>query len=212
MIFEQQCAKPAPGRPGVAPRWTRGNKDAIGTAYSTPSHVWFTLSRGIIEEVYYPTADRPQTRDLQYLITDGETFFHDERRDLESEIESLAPHALGFRIVSREPEGRYAIHKEIIADPHFSSILIRTRLEPRPDLEGKLRLFVLLAPHLEVGGRGNNGSVVEVSERRILFASKTKDAVAMARNQTPNPSPCSRIGPSSRRSRPHIPPNSEEKE
>ena len=42
----------------------------------------FTLAAGIVSEVYYPTIDRPQIRDLQFLITDGKTFFHDERRHL----------------------------------------------------------------------------------------------------------------------------------
>ncbi len=68
------------GEPGIEPRWTRGDKDAVGTAYSSSSRVWFTLSGGILNEVNYPTIDRPQIRDLQYLITDGHSFFHDERR------------------------------------------------------------------------------------------------------------------------------------
>ncbi len=60
------------GAPGIAPRWTQGTKDAIGTAYSAGSTVWFTVSAGILNEVYYPTVDRPQIRDLQYLVTDGD--------------------------------------------------------------------------------------------------------------------------------------------
>lgn len=74
---------PAFGKPGIEPRWTRGNKDAVGTAYSASSRLWFTLSAGILNEVYYPTIDKPQIRDLQYLIADGESFFHDERRHLD---------------------------------------------------------------------------------------------------------------------------------
>jgi glucoamylase len=35
------------------------------------------MARGVVNEVYYPTVDRPQIRDLQYLITDGSSFFHD---------------------------------------------------------------------------------------------------------------------------------------
>lgn len=107
---------PATGGPGMEPRWTRGDKDGAGTAYSTLSGVWFTLSRGILTEVYYPTIDRPQIRDLQYLVTDGETFFHDERRHLETSYEYVAPQALGIRITNTAPEGRYRILKEVIAD------------------------------------------------------------------------------------------------
>src|SRR5258705_8479705 len=65
----------APGGPGIEPRWTRGAKVAVGTAYSTSSRVWYTLDHRCITEVYFPTIDSPQIRDLQFLITDGETFF-----------------------------------------------------------------------------------------------------------------------------------------
>ena len=82
------------GHPGIAPRWTRSAKDAVGTAYADSSRVWFTVARGILNEVYFPTVDRPQIRDLQYLITDGTTFFHDERRHLTSKVEYLDPQPL----------------------------------------------------------------------------------------------------------------------
>ena len=48
------------GAPGIEPRWTHSDKDAVGTAYSTSSRVWFTVSNGILNEIYYPTLDRPQ--------------------------------------------------------------------------------------------------------------------------------------------------------
>jgi glucoamylase len=64
---------PASSGPGIEPHWTRSDKHGVGTAYSALSRVWFTVSKGILNEVYYPTIDRPQIRDLQYLISDGET-------------------------------------------------------------------------------------------------------------------------------------------
>ena len=63
------------GKPGIEPRWTHSNKAGVGTAYSTSSYLWCTIWDGIFTEVYYPTVDRPQLRDLQYLVTDGTTFF-----------------------------------------------------------------------------------------------------------------------------------------
>jgi len=42
-----QTVKRAFGAPGIAPRWTQSAKDAIGTAYSAGSTVWFTASAGI---------------------------------------------------------------------------------------------------------------------------------------------------------------------
>ncbi len=168
------------GAPGIQPRWTRSAKDVVGTAYSTASRVWFTVSGGIINEVYYPTIDRPQIRNLQFLISDGETFFHDEWRNLAPTVEYLAPHGLGVRVTSVEQEGRYRIIKEIVSDPHQSCLLIDTRLEGDPALLGKIHLYVLLAPHLEVGGWNNNGNVGAIAGRKFLTAHKGGTWLAMA--------------------------------
>ena len=138
-------SNPASGAPGIEPRWTRSDKDGVGTAYSSLSRVWFTVSKGILNEVYYPTIDRPQIRDLQYLITDGETFFHDERQ-LNNTHEFLALDTLGYRISNVDPLGRFRIVKEIIADPHQSCVLVHTRLEADEGLLARLQLFTLLCP------------------------------------------------------------------
>ncbi len=42
----------APGWPGIAPRWTSSAKTGVGTALNQHSKVWFTLSHGILNEVY----------------------------------------------------------------------------------------------------------------------------------------------------------------
>ncbi|MGH7620209.1 MAG: glycoside hydrolase family 15 protein [Gemmatimonadaceae bacterium] len=160
------------GHPGIAPRWTRSAKEAVGTAYSGSSPVWFTIARGMLNEAYYPTVDRPQIRDLQFLVTDGATFFHDERRHLISKVEYLDSHGLGLTISSVAADGSYRLSKQIITDPHQACILIKTTVECRPDWVGKLRLFVLLAPHLEGGGAGNNGYVAMRAGRETLVANK----------------------------------------
>ena len=107
---------PAPGAPGIEPRWTAGAKDAVGTAYSVSDRLWYTLANGVNTEIYYPNIDTPQMRDLQYMVSDGETFFHDERRNTLSKTEMIDPAALGFRITNTDPDGRYVIEKQIIGD------------------------------------------------------------------------------------------------
>jgi len=171
-------SRPATGGPGIAPRWTRGAKDAVGTAYSVAASIWFTISAGILNEVYYPTIDRPQTRDLQFLVTDGKTFLRDER-SMVHELDYIDKHALGLKVINSDSQHGYRIVKEVIADPHQECVLINARLEGSADVLGKLRLFVLLAPHLEVGGAGNNGNVVESSGRQILTAHKNNTWLAM---------------------------------
>src|SRR5499433_581164 len=162
----------APGGPGIEPRWTRGAKVAVGTAYSTSSRLWYTLDFGCVTELYYPTIDSPQIRDLQFLITDGESFFHDERRNFRGEIDCVSEAALGFDVTKHEKAGRYRIYKTILGDPHQTCLLMHTRLEAPADLLAKLRMYVLCAPHLEIGGWNNNGDVLEIKGRKFLAAWK----------------------------------------
>lgn len=161
---------PAPGGPGIEPRWTRGAKDAVGTAYAVSSRVWYTMANGVLTECYFPTIDTPQIRDCQFMVSDGETFFHDERRHMTSTMTDLGSAALGVRIVNRDPEGRYTIEKEIIGDPHLSCVLIHTKFVVAPVWQGKLKLFVICAPHLDIGGLHNNGEVLSTKGRKLLMA------------------------------------------
>jgi len=168
------------GWPGIEPRWTHGAKDGIGTAYAASSRIWFTFWNGIVTEVYYPTVDRPQLRDLQYLITDGKSFFHDEKRNLQSKLEHLPASGLGYRCTNSDPAGNYSIVKEIIADPHLACVLQHTKLTGDDSFVSGLRLYALCAPHLEVGGWGNSGHVAEVAGRKILIAARKGTWLALA--------------------------------
>src|ERR1700753_3343140 len=89
---------PAPGGPGVSPTWSRSDKDGVGTALSGASSLWYTVAGGIVTEVYYPDVDTPQIPDLQLLITDGSTFFHDGTRNDTYTLEPIDPDALGLRL------------------------------------------------------------------------------------------------------------------
>jgi glucoamylase len=178
--MEQDPSKNAFGAPGMEPRWTHGNKDGIGTAYSASSKIWYTLFGGIVTEVYSPTVDRPQVRDIQYLITDGKSFFAEEMRDLKSSVKRLSDHTLGFGCTNTDPGGRYSISKEVITDPYLPCLLQHTSLTgPDEGFLKTLQLFVLCAPHLQVGGGGNSGYVTNVNGLRILMACKEGVWLAM---------------------------------
>lgn len=159
------------GAPGMEPRWTQSAKEGVGTAYHTGCRLWFTLSHGILNEIYYPHVDSPNTRDLQYLVTDGETFCHEERRDLDHTLEYPEKGVLLYRLTNTDRQGRYRIVKEIATDPHASVLLQHTRLEILDEsLRGRLRLFVLLAPHMQKTGWGNSAVVCEGAGRDLLRA------------------------------------------
>src|SRR5579864_1864982 len=163
------------GQPGISPTWTTANKDGIGTAYATSSHVWFTLAEGILTEIYWPTIDRPQVRDAQFLISDGETFFHEEKRDLTHEVERIEAQSLGYRVTSTDPMGRYRLEKEIISDPHQACVLIRATLVVSAAWRKKLKVYFLLAPHLDVGGAHNSARTINVAGRELLLAWKNSN-------------------------------------
>ncbi len=178
--MQEAVGKEAFGKPGIEPRWTHSNKSGVGTAYCASSHLWFTIWNGIVTEVYYPTVDRPQLRDLQYLATDGKTFFHEEKRDLTVKMERISDHVLGYRCINADAKGRYTITKDIIGDPHLACMLQRTCVSGRDKTSLRdLKLFALCAPHLEGGGSGNNGYVTSANGQRILMAHRAGKWMAM---------------------------------
>jgi hypothetical protein len=107
-------------RQGIEPRWTSSAKEGVGTAYHTSCRLWFTLSHGIINEIYYPRVDQPNTRDFQFLISDGETFCHEEKRDLNHLVEYPERDCVFYRLTNSERQGRYRIIKHVLTDPHRS--------------------------------------------------------------------------------------------
>jgi len=147
----------APGWPGIPPRWTSSAKTGAGTALNQHSKVWFTISHGILNEVYFPRVDQACTRDLGFIVTNGRDFFSEEKRHCTFENRPFEPGIPAFELTNTEISGRYRIHKEILSDPYRSVVLQKIRFEP---LQGKLsdyRLYALLSPHLANCGYGNTG-------------------------------------------------------
>jgi len=174
------------GNPGMEPRWTSSVKDAVGTAYAASSRIWFTCSHGVLNEVYHPTIDRAQVRDMEFLVTDGETFVHEEKRDLLTTFEYIHTEALGVRYVNADPAGRYKLTKEIICDPHHSVVLTHVRIEGDRDLLPRLKVYALLAPHLDGGGAGNSARALDLAGRKVLLAWKNQWSLAMAAHCGPS--------------------------
>jgi glucoamylase len=151
-------------------------------AYSASSRIWYTISHGILNEIYYPTIDRPQTRDMEFLITDGSTFVHEEKRDLARTFEYIDGCSSAVRLTNSDHQGRYKIIKDIIADPHHPVVLTRVRIEGNESLLQRMKVYALLAPHLDVGGAGNSGMVLDLSGKLALVAAKNGISLVMAAN------------------------------
>jgi glucoamylase len=168
----------APGWPGIPPRWTSSAKSGVGTALSPVSRVWFTLSHGILDEIYYPRVDQACTRDFGFIVTDGAGFFAEEKRDCSFELTRLEDGVPAFQLTNTHLGGRFRITKNVLADPRADVVLQRVRLEV---LTGPpLRLFALLAPHLVNGGAHNIAWTGDYKGHRLLFAEGDGTCLALA--------------------------------
>jgi glucoamylase len=142
--------------------------------------VWFTISHGIVTEVYYPGVDTASTRDLQLLVADGHEFFSEEKRDTESNVSYAADGVPAYRVVNTCKKGRYRIEKEVIADPRRSVVLQQVHFIPGG---GQLRDYcacALLNPHLGNQGADNIATVGDYKGIPMLFARRGGLAVALA--------------------------------
>ena len=83
--------------------WTNARKVGVGTAVGKDSKVWFTLADGIVTEMYWPQVDMAQVTDLQLLVTDGSTFFHEEKKDTTHKAEYIDDKSLAYRLTNTDP-------------------------------------------------------------------------------------------------------------
>jgi len=169
---------PAFGGPGLEPRWTSSKKDAVLTAYAASSRIWATASHGTLNEIYYPTIDRPQTRDMELLFTDEETFFHEEKRDFEYDLHYIDDNSLAVRVVANDLGGRYTVTKEFITDPHHPVVLMNVKIEGDEAILSRLKCYALLAPHLDGGGHGNSARSLSIAGQRCILAWKNNVSLA----------------------------------
>lgn len=170
----------APGWPGIPPRWTSSAKTGIGTAHSYQSPLWFTLSHGILNEIYYPRIDQACARDMEFMITNGKDFFSEEKRHATSKVDLLAPGVPAYRLVNTCNQGFYQIEKAVITDPCRPVLLQRIRFKPLKISNQDYHLYAMLAAHLGNGGYGNTAWVEEYKGVPMLFAQKDGNALALA--------------------------------
>jgi glucoamylase len=169
----------APGWPGIPPRWTSSAKSGVGTALNQHSKVWFTLSHGILNEVYFPRVDQACTRDLGFIVTDGKAFFSEEKRHCTFENHPVEPGIPVFELTNTDNSGRYRIHKEVFTDPYRNVVLQKVRFEPLQGALSDYHFYALLSPHLANFGSGNTGWVGDYKGVPMFFAERDGTALAL---------------------------------
>jgi len=154
----------ATGGPGAKATWTNGNKQGIGTSTTQVSRVWFTLGDGVLTEAYYPTVDKANLRMLDFVVTDGASFFERESIDTDHRVEVPARDVLSFRQTNTSRSGRYRIVRETFTDPAHQSIVIHVRFEPTG---APLKLYLYADPAIDNSGLHDT---VDVSKDAIVAA------------------------------------------
>ena len=170
----------APGWPGIEPRWTSSAKTGVGTALNLHSRVWFTLSHGILNEIYFPRVDQACTRDLGLIVTNGRDYFSEEKRHCTFQNLPLEPGVPAYQLTNTCIQGRYRIEKEVFTDPWRNVVLQKIRFVPLTGKLGDYRLHALLASHLANFGYGNTGWVGDYKSMPMLFAQRDSCALALA--------------------------------
>lgn len=180
MLTANRSTHAAPGGPGSPARWTSSAKTGVGTALGDKSRVWFTLSHGIFNEIYYPRIDQACVRDMGLIVTDGEALFSEEKRDAASEVHWLADGVPAFAVVNTSRDGRYRTEQQILTDPYRDTVLQQIRFIARQGELSDYRLHVLLAPHLGNQGGDNTAWVEEIEGTPLLLAQRDGSALALA--------------------------------
>jgi len=185
----------APDGPGGNADWLPANKTGFGTSYTTASNVWFTLQGGRLSEVYYPRIDTPSVRNLDFVVTDGQSFairsqdastftrlvnpdhgrreeHHGWRKDGDD------PESLTYQIVSTDTANRWRLTTTYVTDPSRATLLIDvefTSLNGRPYQLYSVYQPQLNNPHVEAPINESG-----VTQGKALLASDAQGKVASA--------------------------------
>ena len=170
-----------PGAPGMPPRWTSSSKSGIGKSINATSDLAFTIGHGILNEVFYPREDIACIRDMELIVTDGNHFFSEEKRDTNHQISWMKEGVPAFHILNTCHEKRYCIEKEIITDPLRDTLLQQIIFKPSSEYKWpECNLYVLLSPHINNHGSGNDGWKGYHNGIPMLFAHRDNITLALA--------------------------------
>jgi glucoamylase len=172
-----QAQSVAPGGPGGNADWLPANKTGFGTSYTTASNVWFTLEGGRLSEVYYPRIDTPSVRNLDFVVTDGQSFAV-QAQDASTFTRLVNPESLTYQIVNTDTANRWRLTTTFVTDPSRATLLINvefTSLNGQP-----YQLYAVYQPQL-------NNPMVEaplnesgITQGAALLASDAQMQVASA--------------------------------
>jgi len=144
----------APGGPGSPPSWGPGRKQAFGSSPGISSKVWFTLAKGNLSEVFYPTLDRPALHELRFLVAAPGIPPVDDAVQADHSFRWAKAGVPAIEVFSSHAE--YHLSKEFVVDTELQALLIAGDFNPElPDL----RLYLMATAHLSRFGLGNDALI-----------------------------------------------------
>ncbi|SDT32007.1 glucan 1,4-alpha-glucosidase [Bradyrhizobium canariense] len=167
------------GSPGIPPRWTSSAKTAVGTAARAESRIWFTISHGILNEIYAPRLDSACIRDFGFIVT-ANGYFSEEKRATNQTVEMIEDGVPAFRLVNTSIDGRYRISKTVFSDPLREVVLQQIHFEALVGTLADYQLHAIIAPHLVNAGADNTGWCGNFKGHAMLFAEGRGTALAVA--------------------------------
>ena len=162
-----------PARPGSRRAGRPAPRAASAPRLSSACRVWFTISHGILNEVYYPRVDHACTRDLGLIVMRPRRLL--SRRRSATPSMSIAA-VRGWRAgLSADQHGDRRQLPDREADRwstrHGRRCCRRSRFTPLKGALADYRVYALLAPHLVNAGMGNTAWIGDYKGTDVLFAS-----------------------------------------
>jgi glucoamylase len=155
---ESPAAAAASGGPGAASYFDQARKDCLGTARNTASKVWYTVSDGVLSDVYEPTIDNTNVGTLQYAVTDGSTFTDLQTRDMTYTVQADDT-GMVCTVTSTDAKHGFQLTTTYTTDPARDTVLMNTRLAPSPGSHASVRgLHVYARLDAHVNGNGGGGT------------------------------------------------------
>lgn len=181
----------SPGAPGADPTWAYSGKTGIGTSYEqylrgaysdaaptgAVSKVWFSIAQGVVTETMFGLIHEAQIKDMAFVVS-GPGFVHHESRDTEQTIEYLhtdkagRPLSLAYKIINRDPAGRYSIEKHVFTDPDEQTLMQRVIFTANVD-----GISAHLVTNAHVANTGTND--LAWAEENIAYAQEGDAALAL---------------------------------
>jgi len=152
VVFRQApewTADVAPAASVAPDHWTTGDKDAIGTAATRQSNVWFTAAHGMLADILYPTVDADNLRQFGFVVTDGSSFFFDAATQGTVSSRVTDDRALTSTLQVDDTAHDFSLVTEIATDPLRPVVVVRGHLTGHIS---NLSVYGYLVPHL--GGSG----------------------------------------------------------